>query len=224
MYAVSSPDSTRYGRHLTADEIGQIIGINDEDFNELTAWLIHHPSIRARQDSLTLHATRDYIDVEVPTTVAFTMVGNAGQRQRQGAAASVGLGGDFSSHPTASKLISFAIFLDSRHNHALRLSDDSVSEFQDWQRLPTLSERRANYALEQMKKNAAKVQHAKKHGLQMPNDSSGTPAAQRAAYGVPADLKCTNPNNTQMVWGTGTYGQGEQQKRNRVAERHAIQR
>eukprot|EP00051_Salpingoeca_urceolata_P028699 m.487888 g.487888 ORF g.487888 m.487888 type:complete len:570 (-) comp25328_c0_seq1:15-1724(-) len=34
----------------------------------------------------------------------------------------------------------------------------------------------------------------------------GDPNTQKKAYGVPTDLKCTNANTTQMVWGTGTYG------------------
>lgn len=36
--------------------------------------------------------------------------------------------------------------------------------------------------------------------------TEGTPAAQRAAYGVPAALVGTSPKNSQLVWGPGTYG------------------
>ena len=32
------------------------------------------------------------------------------------------------------------------------------------------------------------------------------PVAQREAYGIPPTLRGTNPNNLQMVWGTGTFG------------------
>jgi hypothetical protein len=36
--------------------------------------------------------------------------------------------------------------------------------------------------------------------------SSATPAAQRAAYGIPVDFVPQNSSVRQMVWGPGTYG------------------
>jgi len=38
------------------------------------------------------------------------------------------------------------------------------------------------------------------------DENLGTPNAQRAAYGIPAELSGTNQNNKHMVWGSGTYG------------------
>lgn len=48
-----------------------------------------------------------------------------------------------------------------------------------------------------------------KYGVKARDDSMG-PAAQKAAYGVPASLKGVSKSNSQMVFGTGTFGYREE--------------
>ena len=207
LYSVSDPSSKQYGLHLSALQIGHIIGRSHSEIKRITNWLKTDPSLGVLRGSVRVHETRDYIDVVVPESTAKEMVGDHLARQRDGSRASAGIG-RFSSHPAAA-LIDFAIHLDQKHNQAIRLSAESESEYANWQRLPSRAERRARYAIDHLNKQKAeaKAKHAGKHGrVAAPNDDSGTPANQRAAYGVPASLTCTNPKNRQMVWGTGTYG------------------
>ena len=39
-----------------------------------------------------------------------------------------------------------------------------------------------------------------------PIDFANGPSAQKQAYGYPQGLKGTNPHNSQLVFGTGSYG------------------
>lgn len=206
LYAVSSPQSKRYGHHLSALQIGHIIGRSASEIKTITRWLKTDSAVGALKGSVRVHETRDYIDVIVPASVASEMVGDHLQRQRDGSRASVGIG-RFSSHPAAS-LVDFAIHLDQKHNQAIRLSAESESEYANWQRLPSRAERRARYAIDHLNKQKAEAAKLKKSGsakklhsrVKAPNDNSGTPANQRSAYGVPASLTCTNPKNRQMIW------------------------
>lgn len=157
-----------------------------------------------------LHSTGDYLDIDVPVAIAEAIVGDAGQRQRLGEKAVLGEH-EFASESIFQNLIDFAIHLDPSHHTLLREIQDSKSEFADWDKLPSLAVRRASYALKQLESEKKKKKASKASVLRRrigSNDaSSGTPAAQLAAYGVPAGTTCTNPKTTQLVWGTGTYGQ-----------------
>lgn len=53
---------------------------------------------------------------------------------------------------------------------------------------------------------AQRLKRENARNVGMPLDSSMGLSAQKAAYGVPADLVGDHPDNLQMVWGTATFG------------------
>jgi len=192
----ASPSSAAYGQWLCAEQIGQMVGVSEQEMGELASWL----STDLGVSESFLHASRDYIDVTLPAALAAEIVGDAQHRQRHPEQQlRSGLQGRFGAHPTAQRLVDFAFFTQAAHGAQAQLSVSQSahrSEFAHWKRLPTRRER-------MQRLQAAPLQSQPKQPF---DDNAGTPANQRAAYGIPASVVGTAKANLQQIWGPGTYG------------------